>query len=349
MTDHPDETAPWWQTTLMRQHPDRPPWWDSTLMTDHPDETAPWWQTTLMRQHPDDRPPWWDSTLMTDHPDETAPQWQTTLIIACVCACVCTCTGLSQSVCVHECVHVHVCVCVPVHTCLKSVCACAHLHVCVCTCLYCKYVCLRMSVHMYMPKLWVCVHAYCYSARSAAPDLPVFPVRGFPFTRPWPSGTGQLLVAADDGPHRVLRGQTRYEIKRICCGQHRRGDTCGGGRRASSERARGWMEEEEEERSTGMKSPHRTVHASSQTTVYMYCSKRSPWLTLLWYHTHGEQPPSFTVSHWATLLARCPCTSTACQWDEASNAENEHITLVFPVKKWCVFLRVLYSALYSPS
>ena len=113
-------------------------------------------------------------------------------------------------------------------------------------------------------------------ARSAAPDLPVFPVGGFPFTRPWPSGTGQLLVAVDDGPHRVLRGQTRYEIKRICCGQHRRGDTCGGGRRASSERARGWMEEEEEERSTGMKSPHRTEHASSHTTVYMYCSKRSP-------------------------------------------------------------------------
>ena len=40
------------------------PWWQSTLMRDHPDKILP------LRDHPDNRPPWWEITLTRDHPYE---------------------------------------------------------------------------------------------------------------------------------------------------------------------------------------------------------------------------------------------------------------------------------------
>ena len=91
MRDHPGERPPWWETTLVREHPnERQSWWESTLMRDHPmrdhpDERAPWWESTLVREHPDERPPWWETTrwettLMREHPDERAPWWESTLM-----------------------------------------------------------------------------------------------------------------------------------------------------------------------------------------------------------------------------------------------------------------------------
>ena len=107
MTEHLDDGAPWWHSTLMTKHPDdRAPWWQSilmtrhlddrasrqnTLMTEHPDDRAraPW-QSTLMIKHLDERAPWWQSTLMTEHLDESSLMtqhlervrwWQSTLMI----------------------------------------------------------------------------------------------------------------------------------------------------------------------------------------------------------------------------------------------------------------------------
>ena len=88
----PDERPPWWQTTLMREQPDqttlmRQPWWAmqwaacTTMTRDHPHETAAWWDC------PDERPPSWDSSLMTVDPAERLmteqpepPWWETPLM-----------------------------------------------------------------------------------------------------------------------------------------------------------------------------------------------------------------------------------------------------------------------------
>ena len=143
-------------------------------------------------------------------------------------------------------------------------------------------------------------------------DSPLFTTWRFLFTGPWARGTGHL-VASDDGPHRVLRGQTRYEIKYICCGQHRHGDECSRGRPAggrAGERGGGWRRRRRRGRSTDIKSSNHTAHASSQT-VYKYCSKRLPQL-LLSYHTSDNQPPCFPFKSLYILLSHCPCTLTIC-------------------------------------
>ena len=100
LKDHPDDTTPMKETTLLTYHPDeklhddRSPWcderppysnyWKTTLMAvhprqDHPDTSPNWWNTTLrklLKNHPDTRPLWWvrnlwETTLMMDHPEET--------------------------------------------------------------------------------------------------------------------------------------------------------------------------------------------------------------------------------------------------------------------------------------
>ena len=88
MTDHPDERLSWWETTLMRDHTDeRPHLWQTTLIRDHPDERLSWWKTTLMRDHPDETTQMRDhpdeTVLLKDHPDERPPWWETTLMRYC--------------------------------------------------------------------------------------------------------------------------------------------------------------------------------------------------------------------------------------------------------------------------
>ena len=91
VTDHPDDRPIWWETTLMKDHPDEPsimrnqpdnrqPWWETSMVKDHPDDRPPCWETNMAKDHPDDRPPWWETTLMTNQYDERPPWWQTTLM-----------------------------------------------------------------------------------------------------------------------------------------------------------------------------------------------------------------------------------------------------------------------------
>ena len=99
--DHSNERAPWWETTLMRDHsnettlmrdcsmrdhPERRPWWEATFMIDCPDDRQPLWKTILMTEHPDetirvrDHPCERPRTLMTYHTNEKPPLWKTTLM-----------------------------------------------------------------------------------------------------------------------------------------------------------------------------------------------------------------------------------------------------------------------------
>ena len=65
----------------MRYHPDdKPPRWETTMMTNHHDDKSPQWETTMMTNHPNERPPWRQITPMRDHHDERSPWWQTTPI-----------------------------------------------------------------------------------------------------------------------------------------------------------------------------------------------------------------------------------------------------------------------------
>ena len=86
-TDHPNNRPS--ETTLLSGHLMKLSWWQTTLMRDHPDEWTPWWVTTWYHPderppgwyHPNERPPSWQTTLMRDHPDGWPPWWETTLMI----------------------------------------------------------------------------------------------------------------------------------------------------------------------------------------------------------------------------------------------------------------------------